>query len=43
MSNEDGPINLGDDERLRDFHEAFVDEATLEQLFVDLDGVADIR
>ena len=33
---------LGDDDRLRDYHEAFLDPATLEQLFVDLDGAADV-
>ncbi len=30
------------DERLRDFHEAFVDPATVEQLFVDLEGAAEV-
>lgn len=35
-------IRLGDDERLRDFHEAFIDPATLEQLFVDWAGAAEV-
>lgn len=42
MSDNEATIELGDDERLREFHEAFVDAATLEQLFVDLDAVADV-
>lgn len=32
----------GSDERLREFHEAFVDPATLERLFVDLEGAAEV-
>ena len=42
MSDDDKPIELGSDERLRDFHEAFIDPATLEQLFVDLKGAAEV-
>lgn len=39
---DDEPIRLGDDERLRDYHEAFIDPGTLQQLFVDLAGCAQV-
>lgn len=42
MTDGEPTVNLDDDERLREFHEAFVDAATLEQLFVDLESVADV-
>jgi hypothetical protein len=31
-----------DDDRLREFHDSHIDPATLEKLFVDLDGAAEI-
>ncbi len=33
---------MEDDDRLRDFHEAYLDPATLQQLFVDLAGAAEV-
>lgn len=35
------PLELGDD-RLRDYHEAMLDPATLQRLFIDLDGAAEV-
>ena len=35
-------LNPGDDDRLREFHDAFIDPATLEQLFDDIEGAAEV-